>query len=56
MSTTITTSYYILVKKTSTDVILPNASDLPGVLLQVVLTVHAVVDHHITFILCGRTC
>ena len=43
-------------KKTSTDVILPNVSDLPGLLLQVVLAVHAVVDHQLTFTLCGQTC
>ena len=34
----------------------PNVSDVPGLLLQVVLAVHAVVDHQLTFTLCGQTC
>ena len=32
-------------KKTLTDVIYPNVRVLPGLLLQVVLVVHGVVDH-----------
>ena len=36
-------------KKILTKMIHPNVSDLPGLLLQVVLAAHAVVDHHITF-------
>ena len=35
-------------KKKSTDVIYPNVSVLPGLLLQVVLAVHGVVDHQTT--------
>ena len=35
-------------KKTSTDVIYPNVSVLPGLLLEVVLAVHSVVDHQTT--------
>ena len=35
-------------KKMSTDVIYPNASVLPGLLLEVVLAVHGVVDHQTT--------
>ena len=48
MSTTITTAYHILVEETPTEVIHPNASDLPGLLLLVVLAVHGVVDHQTT--------
>ena len=36
------------IKKTSTDVIYPNVSLLPGLLLEVVLAVHGVVDHQTT--------
>ena len=36
------------IKKTSTDVIYPNVSVLPGLLLEVVLAVHGVVDHQTT--------
>ena len=43
-------------KKISTDVMHPNVSNLPGLLLQVVLAVHAVVDHELSFSLCGQTC
>ena len=46
MSTTITTVYHILVEET--EVIYPNASDLPGLLLLVVLAVHGVIDHQTT--------
>ena len=48
MSTNITTAYHILVEETPTEVIHPNASDLPGLLLLVVLAVHSVVDHQTT--------
>ena len=48
MSTTITTAYHILVEETPTEVIHPNASDLPGLLLLVVHTGHSVVDHQTT--------
>ena len=40
MSPTITTAYYV-----QTYVIHPNVSVLPGLLLQVILVVHGVVDH-----------
>ena len=43
-------------KNNLTDVVYPNVSDLPGLLLQVVLAVHAVVDHQLTFTLCDQTC
>ena len=36
------------IKKKSTDVIYPNVRVLPGLLLQVVLAVHGVVDHQTT--------
>ena len=36
------------IKKMSTDVIYPNVSVLPGLLLEVVLAVHGVVDHQTT--------
>ena len=45
MSTTLTTAYHILVKKFSTEVIHPDVSDLPGLLLLVVLAVHSAADH-----------
>ena len=45
MSTNIITAYHMLLKKTLSDVIYPNVSVLPGLLLQVVLVVHGVVDH-----------
>ena len=35
----------MLSNEKSTDVIYPNVSVLPGLLLQVVLAVHSVVDH-----------
>ena len=44
MSTIITTAYHILVGKIQTEVIHPNISHLPGLLLLVVLAVHSVVD------------
>ena len=47
MSTNIITAHQLL-KKMSTDVIYPNASVLPGLLLEVVLAVHGVVDHQTT--------
>ena len=49
MSTNIITAYHILSKKMSTDVIYPNVSVLPGLLLEVVLAVHGVVDHQTTW-------
>ena len=48
MSTNITTAYHILVEETPTEVIHPNASDLPGLLLQLVLAVHSVVNQQLT--------
>ena len=48
MSTTIIKAYHILLKKTLSDLIYPNVSVLPGLLLQVVLAVHGVVDHQTT--------
>ena len=48
MSTNIIKAYHILSKKMSTDVIYPNVSVLPGLLLEVVLAVHGVVDHQTT--------
>ena len=42
MSTNIITAYHMLLKKTLSDVIYPNVSVLPGLLLQVVLVVHGV--------------
>ena len=48
MSTNIITAYHMLLKKTLSDVIYPNVSVLPGLLLQVVLAVHGVVDHQTT--------
>ena len=48
MSTTIIKAYHILSKKKSTDVIYPNVSVLPGLLLEVVLAVHGVADHQTT--------
>ena len=35
-------------KKTSTDIIYPNVSVLPGLLLEDVLAMHGVVDHKTT--------
>ena len=46
MSTTITTAYHM--KKFPTEVIYPIVSDLPGLVLLVVLAVHSAVDHQIT--------
>ena len=40
-----TSSRHITSYQKSTDVIYPNVSVLPGLLLQVVLVVHGVVDH-----------
>ena len=48
MSTNIITAYHMLLEKTLSDVIYPNVSVLPGLLLQVVLAVHSVVDHQTT--------
>ena len=48
MSTNITPAYHIQVEKNPSDVINPDFSDLPGLLLQVVLAVHSVVDHQLT--------
>ena len=48
MSANIIKAYHILSKKTSTDIIYPNVSVLPGLLLEVVLAVHGVVDHQTT--------
>ena len=47
MSTNITPAYHIQVEKNPSDVINPDFSDLPGLLLQVVLAVHSVVDHQL---------
>ena len=47
MSTNIITAHQLL-KKMSTDVIYPNVSVLPGLLLEVVLAVHSAVDHQTT--------
>merc|ERR1712016_380223 len=48
MSTNIITAYHMLLKKTLSDMMYPNVSVLPGLLLQVVLAVHGVVDHQTT--------
>ena len=48
MSTTITKASHIQLKKISTDVMHPDVSDLPGLLLLVVLAVHSDVDHQTT--------
>ena len=48
MSTNITPAYHIQVEKNPSDVINPDFSDLPGLLLQVVLAVHSVVDQQLT--------
>ena len=40
-----TTAYHIKVEIIPTEVIHPNVSDLPGLLLLVVLALHGVVDH-----------
>ena len=53
MSTNITPAYHIQVEKNPSDVINPDFSDLPGLLLQVVLAVHSVVDHQLTCTLSG---
>ena len=45
MSTNIITAYHMLLKKTLSDVIYPNVSVLPGLLLEVVLAVQGVVGH-----------
>ena len=45
MSRTITKAYHVLVEQIQTQVIHSNVSVLPGLLLQVVLVVHGVVDH-----------
>ena len=44
MSNIVTTAYHIKVEKIPTEVIHPNVSRLPGLLLPVVLAVHSVVD------------
>ena len=44
----LTTTYHIL----STDVIHPTVSNLPGLLLQVLLAVHSVVDHQLSCTWC----
>ena len=49
MVTNIITTYHMLLKKTLSDVIYPNVRVLPGLLLQVVLAVHGVVDHQTTW-------
>ena len=43
-------------KKILTKMIHPNVSDLPGLLLQVVLAVHGLVDHQLICTKCGQTC
>ena len=48
MSPSITTAYHVLVEHIQTQVIHPIVSVLPGLLLQVVLAVHGVVDHQTT--------
>ena len=45
LSPTINTAYQVLVEQIQTYVIHPNVSVLPGLLLQVVLVVHGVIDH-----------
>ena len=45
---TLTTAYHVLVEHIQTQVIHPIVSVLPGLLLQVVLAVHGVVDHQTT--------
>ena len=50
MSTSITTAYHILLEENSnksdiSKIRIPNVSELPGLLLQVVLAVHSAVDH-----------
>ena len=48
ISTNIIKAYHILSEEKSTDVIYPNVSVLPGLLLKVVLAVHSAVDHQTT--------
>ena len=48
MSPSITTAYHVLVEHIQTQVIHPIVSVLPGLLLQVVLTVHGVVEHQLS--------
>ena len=45
MSTTIIKAYHILSKEKSPEMMYPNVSVLPGLLLQDVHVVHGVVDH-----------
>ena len=48
MSTTIATTYHVLVEENSNKMTYPNVSDLPGLLLHVVLALHSAVDHQTT--------
>ena len=48
MSPSITTEYHVLVEHIQTQVIHPIVSVLPGLLLQVVLAVHGVVEHQLS--------
>ena len=48
MSPSITTAYHILVEHIQTQVIHPIVSVLPGLLLQVVLAAHGVVEHQLS--------
>ena len=51
MSTETTSAYHILVgKNIPIEVLHPNFSDLAGLLLHVVLAVHSVIDHQLTYI------
>ena len=45
-----------MLEEIPTKVIYPNVSDLHGLILQVVPAVQAVVDHQLSFNLCGQTC
>ena len=48
MSPTITTAYHVLVEQIQAQVIHPIVSILPGLLLEVVLAVHGVVEHQLS--------
>ena len=48
MSAPITTAYDILVEENSTEVIHHYVSDLPGLLLLVVLADHSALDHQLS--------
>ena len=50
-----TPTNHIMLRKISTDVIYCNVSDLPGLLLQVLLAVHCVGDDQL-YLMCGQTC